>query len=66
MELVDESLNPNDYDAEEVKKIIEIGLLCTQAYTDLRPTMSEVVVLLQDKGLSKNIKPTMPILIEVN
>ncbi|KAI9100118.1 hypothetical protein K1719_024336 [Acacia pycnantha] len=66
VELVDETLNPNHYDAEEVKKIIEIGLLCTQAYTELRPTMSEVVVLLQDKGLSKNIKPTMPILIEAN
>ncbi|KAK4278106.1 hypothetical protein QN277_015998 [Acacia crassicarpa] len=65
-ELVDETLNPNDYDAEEVKKIIEVGFLCTQAPAELRPPMSEVVVLLQNKGLSKNTKPTMPILIEVN
>ena len=65
MELVDETLNPNDYDAEEVENIIEIGFLCTQAPAELRPPMSEVVVSLQNKGLS-NTKPTMPILIEVN
>ncbi|XP_028801993.1 cysteine-rich receptor-like protein kinase 2 isoform X2 [Neltuma alba] len=66
LELVDSALDSNEYDAEEVKKIIEIGLLCTQASPAIRPTMSEVVVLLQNKGLLENIRPTMPILIETN
>ncbi|XP_028800635.1 cysteine-rich receptor-like protein kinase 2 [Neltuma alba] len=66
LELVDKTLDPNDYDEEEVKKVIEIGLLCTQAYADIRPTMSEVVVLLQNKDLSENRKPTMPLLIEAH
>ncbi|XP_028800660.1 cold-responsive protein kinase 1-like [Neltuma alba] len=66
LESVDSALDSNEYDAEEVKKIIEIGLLCTQASPTIRPTMSEVVVLLQNKGLLENIRPTMPILIETN
>ncbi|XP_028800637.1 cysteine-rich receptor-like protein kinase 3 [Neltuma alba] len=66
LELVDKTANPNGYDAEEVKRIIEIGLLCTQASADTRPMMSEVVALLQNKDLLDNISPTMPILIETN
>ncbi|MCI32829.1 cysteine-rich receptor-like protein kinase 2-like, partial [Trifolium medium] len=31
LELVDKTLNPSDYDTEEVKKVIAIALLCTQA-----------------------------------
>ena len=64
IELVDDTLDPNEYDEEEVKKIIEIGLLCTQAYADSRPSMSEVMVLLQGNVLIKNMRPSMPILIE--
>ncbi|KAI9100222.1 hypothetical protein K1719_024440 [Acacia pycnantha] len=66
IELVDNILDPTDYDEEEVKKIIEIGLLCTQASPAIRPSMSEVVVLLQNKGLLENLKPTMPILVDTN
>ncbi|XP_054797342.1 cysteine-rich receptor-like protein kinase 2 isoform X2 [Prosopis cineraria] len=66
LELVDKALDPNEYDAEEVKKIIEIGLLCIQASADVRPTMSEVVALLQNMDLLENLRPTMPILIEIN
>ncbi|XP_028801999.1 cysteine-rich receptor-like protein kinase 42 [Neltuma alba] len=66
VELVDETLDPNDYDVEEVKKVIEVSLLCTQASAEIRPTMSEVVVLLQNKDLLENMKPTMPVLIETN
>lgn len=39
LELVDKVIN--EYDAEEVNKILEIKLLCTQASTATRPTMSE-------------------------
>ncbi|XP_058090400.1 cysteine-rich receptor-like protein kinase 43 isoform X2 [Magnolia sinica] len=48
MELVDESLNPDEYETNEVKKVIEIALMCTQAATT-RPAMSQVVVLLLNK-----------------
>ncbi|XP_028782529.1 cysteine-rich receptor-like protein kinase 2 [Neltuma alba] len=65
LKLIDDTLDPNDYDAEEVKKIIKIALLCTQASAELRPKMSEVVVLLQQECLSEDIRPTMPILIEI-
>ena len=64
IELVDDTLDPNKYDEEEVKKIIEIGLLCTQAYADARPSMSEIMVLLQGNVLIKNVRPNMPVLIE--
>ncbi|KAK3003641.1 hypothetical protein RJ639_018499 [Escallonia herrerae] len=51
--LVDETLDPNDYRAEDVKKLVEIALLCTQ-HVSLRPTMSEVVVLLlSDRSLEQ-------------
>ncbi|XP_028800652.1 cold-responsive protein kinase 1 [Neltuma alba] len=65
-ELIDKTLDPIDYDVEEVKKVIEVSLLCTQASAEIRPTMSEVVVLLQNKDLLENMKPTMPVLIETN
>lgn len=66
LELVDTTLDPNEYDAEEVKKIIEIGLLCTQAFADLRPTMSEIIGFLESSDLLGNIRPSMPLLIVSN
>ncbi|XXG60257.1 hypothetical protein AAC387_Pa04g2210 [Persea americana] len=49
MELLDESLNPNEYSADEVKKAIQVALMCLQSPAS-RPTMSEVVVLLLSRG----------------
>ncbi|KOM52784.1 hypothetical protein LR48_Vigan09g144300 [Vigna angularis] len=66
LELVDEAIDPNEYDAEEVKKIIEIALLCTQASAASRPTMSEVVVLLKSKSLMEHMRPTMPVFVDTN
>lgn len=66
LKLVDKTLNPNEYDEKEVKKVIEIGLLCTQAFADLRPTMSEVIDLLQSNGLLEHVRPSMPFLIVTN
>ncbi|KAM4131698.1 hypothetical protein ACJW30_01G194900 [Castanea mollissima] len=59
-ELVDETLNPEEYTAEEVKKIVEIALMCTQSSASVRPSMSEVVVLLKSKGSMENRPPTKP------
>ncbi|PQM41379.1 cysteine-rich receptor-like protein kinase 2 [Prunus yedoensis var. nudiflora] len=42
-----ELVDPNEYKPEDVKKIIEIALMCTQPSAAQRPTMSEVVVLLK-------------------
>ncbi|KAK4278119.1 hypothetical protein QN277_016010 [Acacia crassicarpa] len=66
IEFVDKNLDPNEYDAEEVKKIIEIGLLCTQSSPATRPTMSEIVVMLKSKRLMENKKPTMPVYVDPN
>ncbi|XP_059623255.1 cold-responsive protein kinase 1-like [Cornus florida] len=46
LKLVDETLDASEYKEEDVKKIMEIALMCTQSPASLRPTMSEIVVLL--------------------
>ncbi|KAH1160072.1 hypothetical protein AAZX31_11G213000 [Glycine max] len=66
LELVDKSLDPNDYDAEEVKKVIAIALLCTQASPAKRPAMSEVVVLLSCNEILEHMRPSMPIFLKSN
>ncbi|KAJ7981985.1 Protein kinase superfamily protein [Quillaja saponaria] len=43
--LVDESLN-EEFDADEACRFLKIGLLCTQDYPKLRPSMSTVVKML--------------------
>ncbi|KAL1802969.1 hypothetical protein ACET3Z_031616 [Daucus carota] len=54
LKLVDESLDSDEYQAEDVKKVIEIALMCTQSPASLRPTMPEVVVLLiSDRSLER-------------
>ncbi|KAK9062111.1 hypothetical protein SSX86_019296 [Deinandra increscens subsp. villosa] len=48
IKVVDETLNLNQHEQEHVTKIIEIALLCTQSPASSRPTMSEVVLMLQE------------------
>ncbi|KAD5960792.1 hypothetical protein E3N88_12264 [Mikania micrantha] len=51
----------NEYEQEQVKNIIVIALLCTQSPASNRPTMSEVVSMLQEgRSLGKRqlTKPT--------
>ncbi|XP_062150447.1 cold-responsive protein kinase 1-like isoform X2 [Alnus glutinosa] len=59
-ELVDETLDPKEYTAEEVKRIIEIALSCMQSPAGLRPSMSEVAVLLKSKGSVERQPPSKP------
>jgi len=47
---VDNNLNQN-YDSEDLEMIIQIALLCTQASPEDRPSMSEVVRMLEGEGL---------------
>lgn len=63
LDLVDDTLSPSEYEPEEMKRVIEIALLCTQSTVAARPTMSEVVVLLLSKGASL-VQPTRPVFIE--
>lgn len=44
IELADPRLH--EFNKEEVKRIIRVGLLCTQTAPSLRPTMSKVVAML--------------------
>ncbi|OEL19792.1 putative LRR receptor-like serine/threonine-protein kinase [Dichanthelium oligosanthes] len=50
--IVDGNLNQN-YDSEELEMIIQIALLCTQASPEDRPSMSEVVRMLEGEGLAE-------------
>ncbi|KAI3722987.1 hypothetical protein L2E82_34243 [Cichorium intybus] len=54
LKLVDETLDPSEYREEEIKKVIEIALMCTQSPVSVRPTMSEVVMLLSDRSRVQN------------
>ena len=63
---MEEAIEADEYDAEEVKRIIEIALLCTQATAAARPTMSEVVVLLKTKNSVDHLRPTMPVFVGTN
>ncbi|KAL7230461.1 hypothetical protein ACSBR2_008856 [Camellia fascicularis] len=62
LKLVDESMN--EYREEEVKKVIEIALMCTQSPVSVRPTMSEVVVMLVSERSIELTRPTRPTLID--
>ncbi|KAH7656692.1 Non-specific serine/threonine protein kinase protein [Dioscorea alata] len=42
-----------DYDCEEVETMIQVALLCTQASPEERPSMSEVVRMLEGEGLAE-------------
>ncbi|KAI0507627.1 hypothetical protein KFK09_013753 [Dendrobium nobile] len=50
--IIDRNLNKN-YNVEEVEKMIQVALLCTQATPEDRPSMSEVVRMLEGEGLSE-------------
>ncbi|KAK1439297.1 hypothetical protein QVD17_05113 [Tagetes erecta] len=64
LRLIDPTLNLTESEVEHVRKIIEIGLTCTQSPANSRPTMSEVVLMLSNErslvqrtfGVSQDIK----------
>ncbi|XP_020226769.1 probable LRR receptor-like serine/threonine-protein kinase At5g63710 [Cajanus cajan] len=49
-DIVDRNLK--SYDPKEVETILQVALLCTQGFPEDRPTMSEVVKMLQGVGLA--------------
>ncbi|KAD7479175.1 hypothetical protein R6Q59_008018 [Mikania micrantha] len=61
IQLIDETLDLNKHEQEHVMKMIEIALLCIQSPASKRPTISEVMLMIQDgKSLGKRqlTKPT--------
>ncbi|KAJ6419761.1 hypothetical protein OIU84_029805 [Salix udensis] len=56
-EIIDKSMEIED--AEEIQRVVQIGLLCTQESPNLRPTMTEVVQMLrrEEVGLPSPSKP---------
>ncbi|XP_019185433.1 PREDICTED: cysteine-rich receptor-like protein kinase 2 [Ipomoea nil] len=52
LRLVDNNLDSNEYEAEEVKRMLEIALVCTQSPSNIRPSMSELVVMLSSNDAS--------------
>nr|XP_017251203.1 PREDICTED: putative receptor-like protein kinase At4g00960 [Daucus carota subsp. sativus] len=57
-ELIDKTLDPDEYRVEDVKKCMEIGLLCTQSPVSSRPPMSQVVAMLLIGNTSE--EPKLP------
>ncbi|KAL6570413.1 hypothetical protein OROMI_014927 [Orobanche minor] len=49
--VADEILDSNAYNIEDVKKLVEIALICTQSPPSSRPTMSEIVAMILSEGL---------------
>eukprot|EP00253_Pinus_taeda_P022494 PITA_22494 len=57
LEMVDETMG-DEYDKEEVLRMIQLGLLCTQASVAQRPSMSEIVAMLVSKRDINNLQTT--------
>ncbi|KAK1386347.1 Cysteine-rich receptor-like protein kinase 3 [Heracleum sosnowskyi] len=63
--LIDETLDPSEYHFDNAKKVIEIALKCTQSPVSLRPTMSEVVMLVNDGSLEQR-PPNKPKFVQMS
>ncbi|KAK9062114.1 hypothetical protein SSX86_019299 [Deinandra increscens subsp. villosa] len=59
IKMIDEAIDPNEYQEENVKKIIEIALMCTQLVS-LRPTMSEIYLMLSSEPQLKQRQISRP------
>ncbi|KAK1410566.1 hypothetical protein QVD17_37103 [Tagetes erecta] len=66
MKLIDETINPNEYQEVNAKKIIEIALMCTQSPASLRPTMSEVYLMLSSEPELVQRQMSRPTFIDVD
>uniref|UniRef100_A0A0C9RJF6 TSA: Wollemia nobilis Ref_Wollemi_Transcript_14652_2207 transcribed RNA sequence n=1 Tax=Wollemia nobilis TaxID=56998 RepID=A0A0C9RJF6_9CONI len=64
-ETIDPCLKQSMLYSEEMCRVSHIALLCTQGSAQLRPTMSEIVVMLTGKDNSLPL-PTQPAMIDLN
>ncbi|XP_057807228.1 cold-responsive protein kinase 1-like isoform X2 [Salvia miltiorrhiza] len=56
--LADATLESSEYKVEELKKMVEIGLMCTQSPASSRPSMSEIVVMMLSDGSLEGKAPS--------
>ncbi|EEC78170.1 hypothetical protein EE612_026047 [Oryza sativa] len=57
LELVDAKLQADGFDEKEVMQVCQIALLCVQPFPNLRPAMSEVVLMLTMKTTEQSVIP---------
>ncbi|KAI3519022.1 hypothetical protein L1887_07992 [Cichorium endivia] len=62
MNLMDDKLDPSEYETDDAMRIIEIALMCTQPAVEARPAMSKVVTLLIENSLEDRppVRPSIP------
>lgn len=58
--LADEMLDRKEYRVEQVKKMVEIGLICTQSPASSRPSMSEILAMMLSDGKEEMRAPQRP------
>ncbi|KAJ9541263.1 hypothetical protein OSB04_027769 [Centaurea solstitialis] len=56
VKLIDESVDPNAFEEENVRKMVEIALMCTQSPPSLRPSMSEVVLMISSGSMMGQLR----------
>ncbi|KAK4793991.1 hypothetical protein SAY86_011985 [Trapa natans] len=57
LELIDQNLKP-EVDMEDINDFVKVAILCTNVSPTLRPTMSEVVKMLQGESAIPEVIPT--------
>eukprot|EP01018_Ginkgo_biloba_P008787 Gb_27932 [translate_table: standard] len=65
--MISDAIDPNikeNYRKEEALRVLQVALLCTQASSTLRPTMSEVIQMLANKEFNLPA-PTQPPFLEL-
>ncbi|KAJ6364371.1 hypothetical protein OIU76_029342 [Salix suchowensis] len=55
MEMVDPKLRPDEFNKVEAEKVMKVALLCANASPTLRPTMPEVVIMLEGQTSIKEV-----------
>ncbi|XP_057547398.1 cysteine-rich receptor-like protein kinase 15 [Amaranthus tricolor] len=60
LEFIDPTLLKDSPSSEEVLRCIQIGLLCAQESTNERPTMSTIVLILNNDSTTTSTLPTPP------
>ena len=53
-------------DIEEIKRVVQVGLLCTQESPDLRPNMTMVIQMLKNNDGTELPQPSSPPFIDEN
>ncbi|XP_076924274.1 cysteine-rich receptor-like protein kinase 2 [Bidens hawaiensis] len=66
IKLIDEAIDPNEYEKENMMNIIEIALMCTQSPASLRPSMSEIYLMLTTELKLEQRQMFKPTLIDAN